>query len=427
MPTFGRNDRRSTSRLRAALVVGLLTALAAAGVARAGHDATEEEVLYWSHAIHNVHDGYAIVRVPIGKRCQIKLVHHGHVRARSTLHRSGKSGTMEFTWSTPVTADSGRWALRVHCDEGGDSSDVAFTIGHLGSHEAKQSTKFEFRLLPADSIPYIPASRASAGPKGPAVYPRAGLVLLDGSKWFGGNGVPVYSNGRYGGDGPRTSVELFERFINARGWYHGIAGFGGDPEQFFMSVPAAAFEGHRNGGDYLPVPGDAVVFASRRDHTGRVGIVDEVRADGTLLVVEQNAASSGREVITLRDHFLGDSGDGSTVIGVLHAKVNTQQPPPEPSNPPSPPVGVTTGVLAPTFDRPVTGGPEAGSIPARTTVQVYCRVSGSAAADGNTWWYRIASAPWTDQYVSADAFYNNGATDGPLRGTPYVDATVPPC
>jgi hypothetical protein len=61
-------------------------------------------------------------------------------------------------------------------------------------------------------------------------------------------------------------------------------------------------------------------------------------------------------------------------------------------------------------------------------VQITCRTEGFRVADGNTWWYRIASSPWNDAYyVSADAFYNNGATSGSLNGTPFVDPAVPGC
>ena len=68
------------------------------------------------------------------------------------------------------------------------------------------------------------------------------------------------------------------------------------------------------------------------------------------------------------------------------------------------------------------------TIPAFTTVQIACKVTGFRVADGNTWWYRIASSPWSGTfYVSADAFYNNGATSGSLVGTPFVDPNVPNC
>jgi Trypsin len=74
------------------------------------------------------------------------------------------------------------------------------------------------------------------------------------------------------------------------------------------------------------------------------------------------------------------------------------------------------------------GGVEGPSIAAYQTVQIQCRVTGFRVADGNTYWYQIASVPWSYQYyVSADAFYNNGRTSGSLIGTPFVDSAVPPC
>jgi hypothetical protein len=55
-------------------------------------------------------------------------------------------------------------------------------------------------------------------------------------------------------------------------------------------------------------------------------------------------------------------------------------------------------------------------------------VRGFEVADGNTWWYRLASNPWDNgYYVSADAFYNNGRTSGPLIETPFIDESVPEC
>jgi surface antigen len=75
------------------------------------------------------------------------------------------------------------------------------------------------------------------------------------------------------------------------------------------------------------------------------------------------------------------------------------------------------------------GGTEGPSIPANATVQIACKVQGFAVADGNTWWYRIQSSPWSGTfYSSADAFYNeSGVTSGSLHNTPYVDGGVPNC
>ena len=97
--------------------------------------------------------------------------------------------------------------------------------------------------------------------------------------------------------------------------------------------------------------------------------------------------------------------------------------------PPAPTVSETTGGVAHTWtDFASAGGSEGPTIGARQTVQIACKVSGFRVADGNTWWYRIAQAPWNNQFfVSADAFYNNGQSSGSLRGTPFVDGAVPNC
>jgi len=74
------------------------------------------------------------------------------------------------------------------------------------------------------------------------------------------------------------------------------------------------------------------------------------------------------------------------------------------------------------------GGTEGPSIASNQTVQITCRTTGFMVADGDTWWYQIASSPWNNNYwVSADAFYNNGATSGSLSGTPFVDPNVRVC
>jgi hypothetical protein len=74
------------------------------------------------------------------------------------------------------------------------------------------------------------------------------------------------------------------------------------------------------------------------------------------------------------------------------------------------------------------GGNEGPTIPPNQPVQIACKLPGFTVQDGNTWWYRIAQSPWNNAYyVSADAFYNNGATSGSLHGTPFVDPAVANC
>lgn len=97
--------------------------------------------------------------------------------------------------------------------------------------------------------------------------------------------------------------------------------------------------------------------------------------------------------------------------------------------PPAPTYSETSGSVVHTWtDYANAGGNEGPEIPSNATVQIACKVSGFTVADGNTWWYRIASAPWNGTYYgSADAFYNDGATSGSLLGTPFVDPNVPNC
>jgi surface antigen len=107
--------------------------------------------------------------------------------------------------------------------------------------------------------------------------------------------------------------------------------------------------------------------------------------------------------------------------------------PPPPSPPPPSPspqtFSETTGGVTHTWTNyGNAGGTEGQSIASNQTVQISCKVQGFQVADGDTWWYRIASTPWSNTYyASADAFYNNGETSGTLAGTPYVDNNVPNC
>jgi hypothetical protein len=102
------------------------------------------------------------------------------------------------------------------------------------------------------------------------------------------------------------------------------------------------------------------------------------------------------------------------------------EPPPPP---PAPTYAETSGSVVHTWSDYVdAGGAEGPEIPSNDTAQIQCKVTGFAVADGNTWWYLIASSPWNrSYYASADAFYNDGATSGSLLGTPFVDSAVPNC
>src|SRR5436305_3458360 len=92
-------------------------------------------------------------------------------------------------------------------------------------------------------------------------------------------------------------------------------------------------------------------------------------------------------------------------------------------------VSETSGGVVNTWSDYLSGeGVPGPSMPSNYSVQVGCAVTGFRVADGNTWWYRIASSPWNDAYyASADAFYNNGKISGSQIGTPFVDPAVPAC
>ena len=97
--------------------------------------------------------------------------------------------------------------------------------------------------------------------------------------------------------------------------------------------------------------------------------------------------------------------------------------------PPPPTYAETVGGVTHTWTNYTNaGGTQGPSIQTSQTVQIACKVQGFTVADGDTWWYQIASAPWNGAYyASADAFYNNGQTSGSLIGTPFVDPNVPNC
>jgi hypothetical protein len=126
------------------------------------------------------------------------------------------------------------------------------------------------------------------------------------------------------------------------------------------------------------------------------------------------------------------SPSSRTLVPASPPPVVVQAASPQPPPPTYVPVAAgaeTVGGLANTWTNYTNAGGYAGpQIPAFQTVQIACKLTGFRVADGNTWWYRIASAPWNNgYYVSADAFYNNGASSGSLIGTPWVDPAIPDC
>lgn len=121
------------------------------------------------------------------------------------------------------------------------------------------------------------------------------------------------------------------------------------------------------------------------------------------------------------------------VIGSVKSNVIAVASSPPPPPPPPPPPGTHAETAGPsggnTFTNPANAGAPLGQhVAAYQTIQVSCRLTGFKVADGNTWWYKIASSPWNNAfYAPADNYYNNGQTSGSLSGTPFVDTAVPMC
>jgi hypothetical protein len=74
------------------------------------------------------------------------------------------------------------------------------------------------------------------------------------------------------------------------------------------------------------------------------------------------------------------------------------------------------------------GGTQWPFLGAHQKVQIACKVAEFKVANGNTWWYRIASAPWNnDHYVSADPFKKMDQPLDTYLALPFDDDNVPNC
>jgi hypothetical protein len=133
------------------------------------------------------------------------------------------------------------------------------------------------------------------------------------------------------------------------------------------------------------------------------------------------------------DLYVDIPGAGSFSPSIPHCGTTPAAPSPPPPPPPSPlPAATyaeTSGGVLHTWSSYVdAGGIQGPSVAPQATIQIACKVVGFQVADGNTWWYRIASSPWGGVfYASADGFYNNGEVSGSLLGTPFVDPAVQDC
>jgi CHAP domain len=373
--------------------------------------------------------------VPVDAWCGITLERLG-APSRASGWRKARSGLAQFVWHVPSDVAAGRWQATVACAHSRPRSARAAVRLHrsvllyaprrAGLNRGAAATRIR------TFYPLFGAQPLSG--KGGGSYPPYGALLIPGAAWLDGHGVNVYSDGADGGTGYYQCVELVNRLITTLHWSPSIYG---NANQLYANASSAYFVKHPNGSGYVPVPGDIVVWGGGYGGYGHVQIVN-ANNGGSLTVVEQNASPSGYDVDSISaSGNIAPTSYGYYVEGFLHPKADTiGQSTPAPTAPTSPtptvPAGThaeTAGGLTHTWsDYATGGGAEGPSITAGQTVAVTCKVTGLAVADGDTWWYLIASSPWNGAYyASADAFYNNGQTSGPLKGTPFVDAGVPPC
>jgi hypothetical protein len=395
--------------------------------------------------------------VPVDSWCRLSLSHAGAPGDASDLRRA-TAGLAQFSWKVPSNIASGDWRVTVQCGRSRRALSRHVDSGASSVTLVASQTHWKARGPAARGIQVVfPRSATTPTGKGGGSYPAFGALLISGTSWLDGHGVNVYSDGGDGADGYYQCVELVNRLITTLHWSPTIWG---NANQLYGDASATYFDKYGNGAGYRPVVGDIVVWGGGEGGFGHVAVVDAI--SGSLLtVVEENASPSGYNTYNISSSgYIAPTSFGYYVEGFLHAKADNigQATAPAPAPPPAPttPTTTTPAPTTPTTPAPTTpsspapspqtysettgsvvhtwtnysnaGGSEGPSIPSNDTVQITCKVAGFAVADGNTWWYRIASSPWSNTYYgSADAFYNDGATSGSLVGTPYFDPNVPNC
>ena len=187
--------------------------------------------------------------------------------------------------------------------------------------------------------------------------------------------------------------------------------------------PAATWTNYSNAGgiEGPTIPGQASVDISCKIAGFRV-------ADGNTWWYQVASEPWSGSVLRLRRRLLQQRRHQRTASRAHPSSTPTSRTAASPAPPQTTTTETTGGVTHTWTNYSNAGGTQGPSIPAFTSVEITCKLQGFVVADGNPWWYRVASGPWSNSYyASADAFYNNGATSGPLKGTPFVDSEVPDC
>jgi hypothetical protein len=274
--------------------------------------------------------------------------------------------------------------------------------------------------------------------------PGGGVNVFSNGSSHEGTGVDCTSgtstvNGKAAGE-KWQCVEFINRLYLTKGWisstWRGDAG-----PAFYDNAPSNLTKQTNGAVSYLG-PGDVVVinvFFDGSSDGGHALVVNDNShvSSGTVNLVSQNSGfdTNSEPVVsgTIRNGSVtvGGGGGGYTysTVGVVHAPSGGSSGSSGGGGGTSNTHAETTGSVVHTWTNySDAGGTEGPSIPSNDTVQITCKVTGFAVADGNTAWYQVGSSPWSNSYyASADAFYNNGQTSGSLAGTPFVDNNVPNC
>lgn len=346
----------------------------------------------------------AHLTAPSASKCALSVSAKSK-RANFSPDKVPSSRSLSITWVTPTNAPSGIWTFRAACTQ---------HARKFSSHTAQRLT---FSGNGKGGLVLIARAQSSQpGGKGGGDQSCATIDVPanGGQVCFIGDPFAVYQNG----------TDIGQCTWYAAGMRPDLDGIDTrDASDWLTQAQGKKPEGT------VPLVGSIAVNTTADGGVGHVAYVAGIEDNGTELVLDEaNLHNNGGvflNIVTPASSFNGyiyggPAGNGPT----------TATPAPPVSSPPANSgIGETTGGVVNTWTNYASAsGSQGPEIPAFDTVQVTCRASGFAVADGNVWWYQIASSPWSDSYwASADAFYNNGRTSGSLSGTPFYDPKVPAC
>jgi surface antigen len=384
------------SFIATALLLLLFPALASSGAS-----ASADVTIAVSSSGHQI---TAHLNAPIASQCALSISAKSK-QAHFSPDKVPSSRLLSITWVTPTNAPSGLWTFKTACTQ----------------HSRKFSGQVVKRLTFSGNGKggLVLIARAESSQPGGKGGGDQSCVTIDvpangGQVCFIGDPFAIYDNG---GD------------IGQCTWY--AAGMRPDLDGIDTRDASdwlTQAQGKKPEGT-VPVVGSIAVSTTADGGVGHVAYVAGIEDNGTELVLDEaNLHNDGGvflNIVTPASSFNGYIYGGPAGNGPTTATPTTPVSTPAPTTG----IGETSGSAVNTWTNYASAsGSQGPVIPAFDTVQVSCRATGFTVADGNAWWYLIASSPWGNSYwASADAFYNNGKTSGSLSGTPFFDPKVPAC